>query len=94
MEGRIGLILEKILTGDQEIRRVISGDECNVEGVVESYYSNSQSLHTCVNFEDEQEVTSLPKYPTFNEALYLKDRKPEVGMEFKDSAQFRAFIRQ
>ena len=62
---------------------MIGGDECNVEDVVESYY-NSQSLHTPVNSEDEQEVTSLPKYPNFNDALYLKDPRPEVGMEFED----------
>jgi len=71
----------------------IGGDECNVEGVVESYYSNSQSLHTSVNYENEQEITSIPKYPTFNEALHLKDSKPEVGMKFKDPVQFRGFIR-
>jgi len=50
---------------------VIGGDECNVKDV-ELYYSNSHSLHTLVNSEDEQEVTSLPKYPTFNVGLYLR----------------------
>ena len=72
---------------------VIGGDECNVESVIETRYSISQSLHTLVNFEDEQEVTTFSKYLTFNEFLHLKHPKPEAEMKFEDPAQFIAFIR-
>jgi len=62
---------------------VIGGDEYNIEAVVESYYHNNQSLHTPVNSEDVQKVTSLTKYPTFNETLHLKDPSLKLGWNLR-----------
>lgn len=74
--------------------RVISGLDCDIENDMESYYSNTNSLHTPVNLEDEEEVSSTPKYPSFNEETSMSNPIPQVGMEFKGPKQFRDFIRQ
>jgi len=68
--------------------KMIGGDECNIKKAVGFYYSNSNSLHTPVRSDDE-EVTSLPKYPTFYKEMDMNDPKPQQGWNL----QFTYFIR-
>ena len=54
----------------------MGGSHCDSTDVVESYYSNTKSLHTPVNSEDEEEVSSIPKYPSFNEERNMSNPIP------------------
>ena len=63
--------------------RVFGGSDCDITNVVESYYSNSKSLHTPVNSEDEVEVSGIHKYPYFNEEMNISNLVPQIGMEFE-----------
>ena len=74
--------------------RVFDSSDYNNTDVVESYYSNSKSLHTLVNSKDEDEVSSIPKYPSFNEETDMSNSVPQIGLEFEGPPEFRDFIRQ
>ena len=49
---------------------------------------------TSVNSEDEEEVSSIPKYSSFNEEMDMSNSIPQVGMELESPSQFRDFIKQ
>ena len=74
--------------------RVFDSNDCDNTDVVESYYSNSKSLHTLVNSKDEDEVSSIPKYPSFNEETDMSNYVPQIWLEFEGPSDFRDFIRQ
>ena len=47
-----------------------------------------------MNSEDEEEVSSVLKYPSFKEVTDMSNHVPQTGMEFERPSQFRDFIRQ
>ena len=73
---------------------MIGGPNCDITDAVESYYSNSKSLHMPVNSEDEDEVITIPKYPSFIEEMDMSNPVPQIMMEFERLSQFKDFIRQ
>ena len=76
----------------RKTERVFGGPNCDLSDVVESYYSNTKSLHTPVNSEDEEDVSNMPKYLSFNEETDVSNHIPQVGLEFEGPSQFRNFI--
>ena len=63
--------------------KVSGGSDYDITDIVEFYYSNSKLLHTPMNSEDEEDVSSTPKCTSFNEETNMSNHVPQIGTELK-----------
>ena len=69
--------------------------ECDTQGdVIETDYSNSQSLHSMVSSNDDGISNMHVKWKQFNAVRDLSSPNLEVGMQFESLAKSRELVRQ